>query len=196
MEHWYSIYINIYIYVLLCCVYLIYYTDSSGRSVSTVSAGGWSNAGCKTYRGFRVNKNYYLRAGMNCGGVSVGRRWWHRRPGTRKPGTMYIRAKKKNTSDTGEIQRSDLPQWWDATRLHIICGRRTRSSAFLYKVPRSRSYRPERRRLVYPKLRVRVIVCGVEVGRYLLRRRAAKRAERTAERHLCGSPRKPRDSAT
>jgi len=80
---------------------------SSGRSVSTVSAGGWSNAGCKTNRGFRVNINYYLREGMNGGGVSVGRRWWwwwwwHRRPGTRKPGTMYVYAVTQKTLRTRE----------------------------------------------------------------------------------------------
>lgn len=57
-----------------CIVYIYIYMGSSGRSVSTVSAGGWSNAGRKTNRGFRVNINYYLRAGMNGGGVSVGRR--------------------------------------------------------------------------------------------------------------------------
>lgn len=87
---------------------LIYYTDSSGRSVSTVSAGGWSNAGCKTYRGFRVNINYYLRAGMNCGGVGVGRRYSDggggdiggQAPGNQVP-CIYTRSlqkkKKKNT---------------------------------------------------------------------------------------------------
>lgn len=50
------------------------------------------------------------------------------------PGKGTINANtRKHLGQLGEIQRSDRPQWWDATRLHIIiCGRRTRSSTFLY----------------------------------------------------------------
>lgn len=95
--------------------------------------------------------------------------WWRRRRSAvvvgagggdidgQVPGTRYHKREHAKTlsGHLGEIQRSDRPQWWDATRLHsIICGRRTRSSTFLYghRARVRRLQRIDRSAAVYPKL--------------------------------------------
>lgn len=81
------------------------------------------------------------------------------------PGTRYHKRVHAKTllGHLGEIQRSDRPQWWDATRLHsIICGRRTRSSTFLYghRARVCRLQRIDRSAVVYPKLWYAVVAAS------------------------------------